>query len=119
MTSPKHGPEQAPEQAPDLSITADDHVQLHAAGYHEAPDRGLIHSFARFRSSPLDFLRDVSLHFSGTGWRSFDHHIGQPEFYTGFSENMKTRVLSSPMRLAKVRELAEKRRPQGEATCTD
>jgi 1-acyl-sn-glycerol-3-phosphate acyltransferase len=105
MTSPKHGP----EQAPDLSITADDHVQLHAAGYHEAPDRGLIHSFARFRSSPLDFLRDVSLHFSGTGWRSFDHHIGQPEFYTGFSENMKTRVLSSPMLLAKVRELAEKR----------
>jgi hypothetical protein len=105
MTSPKHGP----EQAPDLSITAGDHVQLHAAGYHEAPDRGLIHSFARFRSSPLDFLRDVSLHFSGTGWRSFDHHIGQPEFYTGFSENMKTRVLSSPMLLAKVRELAEKR----------
>ncbi|RMZ72621.1 glycerol-3-phosphate acyltransferase [Pyrenophora seminiperda CCB06] len=97
------------EQAPDLSITADDNVYLHAAGYNESPDRGLIHSFARFRSSPLDFIREVSLHFSGTGWRSFDDHIGQPEFYSGFSEDMKGRVLSSPMLLAKVRELAEKR----------
>jgi hypothetical protein len=98
-----------PEQAPDLSITADDNVYLHAAGYNESPDRGLIHSFARFRSSPLDFIREVSLHFSGTGWRSFDDHIGQPEFYSGFSEDMKARVLSSPMLVAKVRELAEKR----------
>jgi 1-acyl-sn-glycerol-3-phosphate acyltransferase len=98
-----------PERAPDLSITADDNVYLHAAGYNESPDRGLIHSFARFRSSPLDFIREVSLHFSGTGWRSFDDHIGQPEFYSGFSEDMKARVLSSPMLVAKVRELAEKR----------
>ncbi|KAF1839343.1 acyltransferase-domain-containing protein [Decorospora gaudefroyi] len=97
------------EQAPDLSITADDNVYLHAAGYNESPERGLIHSFARFRSSPLDFIREVSLHFSGTGWRSFDRHIGQPEFYAGFSEDMKTRVLNSPMLVAKVRELAEKR----------
>ncbi|KAF2031473.1 acyltransferase-domain-containing protein [Setomelanomma holmii] len=97
------------EQAPDLSITADDQVYLHAAGYNESPDRGLIHSFARFRSSPLDFIREVSLHFSGTGWRSFDDHIGQPEFYSGFSEDMKNRVLSSPMLVAKVRELATKR----------
>ncbi|KAH7398414.1 acyltransferase-domain-containing protein [Pyrenochaeta sp. MPI-SDFR-AT-0127] len=97
------------EQAPDLSITADDQVHLHAAGYDESPDRNLIHSMARFRSSPLDFIREVSLHFSGSGWRSFDDHIGQPEFYSGFSEDMKARVLSSPMLVAKVRELAEKR----------
>jgi 1-acyl-sn-glycerol-3-phosphate acyltransferase len=84
-------------------------VHLHAAGYNESPDRGLINSFARFRSSPLDFIREVSLHFSGTGWRSFDNHIGQPEFYSGFSEDMKTRVLNNPMLVAKVRELAEKR----------
>jgi 1-acyl-sn-glycerol-3-phosphate acyltransferase len=103
------------EYAPDLSITADDNVHLHAAGYNESPDRGLINSFARFRSSPLDFIREVSLHFSGTGWRSFDNHIGQPEFYSGFSEDMKTRVLNNPMLVAKVRELAE-RRVEVEAT---
>ncbi|KAH4050278.1 hypothetical protein HBI25_081850 [Parastagonospora nodorum] len=97
------------EQAPDLSITADDRVYLHTAGYEESPERGLIQSMARFRSSPLDFIREVSMHFSGTGWRSFDNHIGQPEFYSGFSEDMKARVLSSPMLVAKVRELAAKR----------
>ncbi|KAG9202942.1 hypothetical protein G6514_003723 [Epicoccum nigrum] len=95
--------------APDLSITAADHVHLHAVGYNESPDRGLINSYARFRSSPLDFIREVSLQFSGTGWRSFDDHVGQPEFYSGFSEDMKTRVLNNTMLVSKVRELAERR----------
>ncbi len=102
-------PSTAAEQAPDLSITADDQVYLHAAGYNEAPERGLIHSIARFRSSPLDFIREISLHFSGTGWRSFEDPIGQPQFYSGFGEDMKARVLGSPMLVAKVRELAAKR----------
>ena len=106
---PPLAPAPAAEQAPDLSITADDQVYLHAAGYNESPERGLIHSIARFRSSPLDFIREVSLHFSGTGWRSFDHPVGQPEFYAGFSEDMKSRVLSNPLLVAKVRELAAKR----------
>jgi 1-acyl-sn-glycerol-3-phosphate acyltransferase len=102
-------PPSTAEQAPDLSITADDNVTLHTAGYNESPERSLIQSMARFRSSPLDFLREVSLHFSGSGWRSFDNAIGQPEFYSGFSDDMKARVLSSPMLVAKVRELATKR----------
>lgn len=115
MTSPKKRSKSSSptsptsEQAPDLSITADDNVFLHAAGYNESPDRSLIQGMARFRSSPLDFIREVSLHFSGSGWRSFDDHIGQPEFYPGFSEDMKARVLSNPMLVAKVRELADKR----------
>jgi len=99
----------ASEQAPDLSITADDQVHLHAAGYNESPERAVINSMARFRSSPLDFLREISLHVSGTGWRSYDEIIGQPIFYSGFSEQMKNMVLSNPMLVAKVRELADKR----------
>jgi hypothetical protein len=102
-------PPTAAEQAPDISITSGDHVSLHTAGYNESPERSLIQSMARFRTSPLDFLREVSLHFSGSGWRSFDDYIGQPEFYSGFSEDMKNRVLSSPMLVAKVKELAMKR----------
>lgn len=104
-------PTSASEQAPDLSIDASDQVHLHAAGYthHEATERGLISSMQRFRTSPLDFIREVSLHVSGTGWRSYDNIIGQPIFYSGFSENMKNRVLSNPMLVAKVRELASRR----------
>ncbi len=99
----------ASEQAPDLSITTDDQVHLHAAGYDESPERDLIHSFARFRSSPLNFIREISLHVSGTGWRSYDDFIGQPIFYSGFSEEMKAKVLSNPMLLRKVRQLAAQR----------
>jgi hypothetical protein len=97
------------EQAPDLSITADDNIHLHAAGYNESPERGIINGMARFRSTPLDFFREVSLYMSGTGWRSYDNIIGQPVFYNGFSEKMKNRVLSSPLLVNKVRELASKR----------
>jgi hypothetical protein len=108
-TSKKRSSAPPSEQAPDLSITADDHVHLHAAGYNESPERGLIHSFARFRSAPLDFIREVSLHVSGTEWRSYDSIVGQPVFYAGFSELMKSRVLSNPMLVGKVRELAARR----------
>ncbi|KAJ4301676.1 hypothetical protein N0V90_003769 [Kalmusia sp. IMI 367209] len=97
------------EQAPDLSITADDEVHLHAAGYDESSEREVINSMARFRSSPLDFIREVSLHVSGTGWRSYDKIVGQPIFYAGFSENMKSMVLSNPMLVSKVRDLAARR----------
>lgn len=106
-TKTRHAPPS--EQAPDLSITADDQVYLHAAGYDESPERGLIHSMRRFRSSPLDFIREVSLHVSGTGWRSYDNIVGQPIFYSGFSEEMKAKVLLNNMLVSKVRELASKR----------
>jgi hypothetical protein len=97
------------EAAPDLSITADDQVHLHAAGYDESPERGLVHGMARFRSSPLDFIREVSLYVSGSTWRTYDDILGQPVFYNGFSENMKNMVLSNSMLVSKVRELASKR----------
>ena len=97
------------EQAPDISITADDEVHLHTAGYAGSSEREVINSMARFRSSPLDFIREVSLHVSGTGWRSYDDFIGQPSFYAGFSENMKNMVLSNPMLVGKVRALADRR----------
>jgi hypothetical protein len=104
--SSKHPPSEA---APDLSITADDEIHLHAAGYDESPERGLVHGMARFRSSPLDFIREVSLYVSGSTWRTYDDIVGQPVFYNGFSENMKNMVLSNSMLVSKVRELASKR----------
>ena len=55
------------------------------------------------------FLREVSLHVSGTGWRAYDNFIGQPIFYPGFSENMTAAVLSTPILEERISELAEKR----------
>ena len=104
-----------PTPAPDLEILGDQ-VTLHPSSYVEplppkgdASDRNLVYHTARFRESPFEFLREVSLHVSGTGWRAFDDYIGQPIFYSGFSENMKAAVMSTPILKAKIEELAEKR----------
>ncbi|KAL3418466.1 glycerol-3-phosphate acyltransferase [Phlyctema vagabunda] len=100
--------------APDLEILGDQ-VTLHPSGYVEdeaaghGKERNLVENMARFRSHPLEFLREVSLHVSGTGWRAYDHFIGQPIFYPGFSENMKAAVLSTPILQQRISELAEKR----------
>ncbi|KNG87471.1 acyltransferase [Aspergillus nomiae NRRL 13137] len=64
---------------------------------------------ARFRENPFDFLREVSLYMSGTGWRAYDDVIGQPIFYSGFSDRMKTNILASSLLRSKVKELAEAR----------
>lgn len=55
------------------------------------------------------FLREVSLYVSGTGWRAYDKIIGQPVFYPGFTENMKTSVLSAPLLQSRIADLAERR----------
>ncbi|KAI9052900.1 hypothetical protein LZ554_003172 [Drepanopeziza brunnea f. sp. 'monogermtubi'] len=101
--------------APDLDILGDQ-VTLHPSGYIEPPpdsqkdgDRNLVENMARFRSSPLEFLREVSLHVSGTGWRAYNNFIGQPIFYSGFSEAMTQAVLSTPILQKRITELAEKR----------
>jgi hypothetical protein len=98
--------------APDLAIVGDK-VTLQPSGYEEPlnpqPERVLLNHTARFRQSPLDFLREVSLHVSGTGWRAYDNVIGQPTFYKGFTENMKQRVLGRPILKDRIIELAEKR----------
>ncbi|POS88235.1 acyltransferase [Erysiphe pulchra] len=102
--------------APDLDILGDQ-VTLHPGGYIEPPrsrfdegnEQNLVENVARFRTSPLEFLREVSLHVSGTGWRAYNNYIGQPIFYTGFTENMVSDVLSTPILRSKISELAEKR----------
>ncbi|MCJ1433370.1 hypothetical protein MMC27_002730 [Xylographa pallens] len=93
---------------PDLEILS---TTLRPGGYvqDDGPEQNVIASYASFRQAPLEFLKEVSLHVSGTGWRSYDDIIGQPVYYRGFSENMKAAVMSRPMLQAKIKELAEKR----------
>lgn len=106
----------APPQpsAPDLDILGD-RVTIHPGGYVEplaqddGSERNLVEHMARFRESPLDFLREVSLHVSGSGWRAYDEVIGQPIYYPGFSDNMKAMVMRTPMLQKRIRELADRR----------
>lgn len=110
MSDPSSGP-QAPASAPDLEILGDQ-VTLHPGQNQppsSGPERNLVEHMARFRESPLDFLREVSLHVSGTGWRAYDDVIGQPIFYKGFSENMINNTMRTPMLQDRIHELARKR----------
>ena len=105
----------APASAPDLDILGDQ-ITIHPGGYVEPPsaqddppERNLVEHMVRFREAPLDFLREVSLHVSGTGWRAYDDVIGQPIFYRGFSDKMKVAVLRTPMLQRRIEELADRR----------
>lgn len=51
----------------------------------------------------------MSLYVSGQGWRAYDRVIGQPVFYSGFSENMTSMVLSAPLLQKRIAQLAEAR----------
>ncbi|OXV11751.1 hypothetical protein Egran_00488 [Elaphomyces granulatus] len=104
----------ATEAAPDLEIVGNQ-VTIHPTGFKGGPEkqdgdfteRNLVGHMARFRANPFDFFREVSLFVSGTGWRAYDSVIGQPIFYPGFSDRLKTLVLESPVLQGKIRELAE------------
>ena len=113
MSVPKPGNPQ--DSAPDLDILGDQ-VTIHPAGYvqplstsHGDQERNLVEHMARFRESPFDFLREVSLHVSGAGWRSYDDVIGQPIFYSGFTDNMKNKVLRAPLLRRRINDLARNR----------
>ncbi|KAL8749508.1 MAG: hypothetical protein Q9184_006781 [Pyrenodesmia sp. 2 TL-2023] len=103
-----------PASPPDIDILGDQ-VTIHPGGYVEPPpqdeasERNLVEHMARFRESPLDFLREVSLHVSGSGWRAYDEVIGQPIYYPGFSDNMKAMVMRTPMLQKRIQDLARRR----------
>ncbi|KAL1837476.1 hypothetical protein VTK73DRAFT_4680 [Phialemonium thermophilum] len=113
MADGKETPRDAP---PDLQIKGDQ-ITLQPSGFVEPPvniadetkEEQLMKHMARFRSEPLQFLREVSLYVSGTGWRAYDNVIGQPIFYPGFTENMKTKVLSAPLLQARIAKLVDTR----------
>ncbi|PHH92412.1 hypothetical protein CDD83_7481 [Cordyceps sp. RAO-2017] len=101
--------------APDLQILGDE-ITLQPSGYvepqgpgHEGKEEALLNQFASFRAEPLQFLREVSLYVSGQGWRAYDRVVGQPVFYPGFTENMKSSVLSAPLLQERIAQLAENR----------
>lgn len=98
--------------APDLDILSEE-VTLHPSGYVESPtegddghERNLVKHMASFRSNPLEFLKEVSMHVSGSGWRAYDDYVGQPIFYPGFTDHMVSQVLSAPLLQARIHGLA-------------
>ncbi|KAK3292107.1 uncharacterized protein B0H64DRAFT_364754 [Chaetomium fimeti] len=107
-------PDDRHDSAPDLRILGD-RITLQPSGFvepehtGEGKEQALMKNMARFRSEPLRFLREVSLYVSGTGWRAYDDVIGQPIFYSGFSEHIKSEIMSATLLQTKITQLADMR----------
>ncbi|KAL5601396.1 uncharacterized protein BROUX77_005645 [Berkeleyomyces rouxiae] len=108
--------------APDLQIRGSD-ITLQPTGYvppASQPDRktgatldsekeeALLHT-PSFRSDPFRFLREISLHVSGSGWRGYDNFIGQPILYRGFVDHVKSKVLSAQLLRDRIEDLTNDR----------
>lgn len=106
-----------PTAAPDINITGENATAYPGVerGSNETNDPALLGQMARFRQSPYGFLKEVSLHVSGKDWRSYDDIIGQPVFYPGFTDNMKSAVMRNPMLQKKIGDLAEQRTAKEDA----
>ncbi|KAL7795143.1 acyltransferase domain-containing protein [Trichoderma ceciliae] len=107
--------DEANSSAPDLQILGDE-ITLQPSGFvkpkgvaHDDKEEALMNQSPSFRSEPLQFLREVSLYVSGQGWRAYDRVIGQPVYYSGFSENMMSMVLSAPLLQKRILQLADDR----------
>ena len=61
------------------------------------------------RKDPWGWAREISLFVSGRGWRGYEGVIGQPSFFPGYNERVKTAVLNSTILEKKLNELADRR----------
>ena len=75
----------------------------------DGPQERYLLKHQHLRSDPWGWVREISLFVSGKGWRGYQNVIGQPAFFSGYSERMKAAVLSSPQLQKKMHELADQR----------
>jgi 1-acyl-sn-glycerol-3-phosphate acyltransferase len=77
--------------------------------HDDTHEQNLVENMARFRTNPFGWLREIALYVSGTGWRAYEDVVGQPVFYSGYTEKIKSAVLASPKLQQKLAELTERR----------
>jgi glycerol-3-phosphate O-acyltransferase len=72
-------------------------------------EQNLVEHMARFEVNPYEWFREVALFVSGSGWRAYENVTGQPVFYSGYTDKIKSAVTASPILQRKLTELTEKR----------
>jgi 1-acyl-sn-glycerol-3-phosphate acyltransferase len=76
---------------------------------HESMEQNLVEHMARFEVNPYEWFREVALFVSGSGWRAYENITGQPVFYSGYTEKIRSAIAASPMMQQKLAELTQKR----------
>lgn len=72
-------------------------------------EQNLVENMARFEVNPYEWFREVALFVSGSGWRSYENVTGQPVFYPGYTEKIKSAITASPILQQKLAELTDRR----------
>ena len=80
-------------------------------------ERGLLERMARFRKDPFNFAHEISLFVRGVGWRGYNDIIGQPCFYSGYTEKVMNTVMRSDILRKRLLELTEARLRLEEKEC--
>ena len=74
-------------------------------------EQNIMKNMARFRSNPLEFFQEVAVYARGRGWRSYDNDkvVGQPVFYSGYTDMIKTATMRSTMLQRRLADMTEAR----------
>ena len=84
-------------------------AEVNKNGATEPTEQTILDRMARFRQNPFNFAHELYLFIKGVDWRSYDTIIGQPVFYSGYTEKIKNTVLASPLLQKKLDELVAER----------
>ncbi|KAI7850552.1 putative acyltransferase [Circinella umbellata] len=83
-----------------VPLSFDDHEHEHRNLTEKEP--------RRMREDPVAFMLNIGLHYQGTGWRGYQHYIGNKIFYPGFSDKIKSLILNSQKVEEVITELADR-----------
>ena len=74
-------------------------------------EQNIMKNMARFRSNPLEFFQEVAVYARGRGWRSYDNDkvVGQPVFYSGYTDMIKAATMRSTMLQRRLADMTEAR----------
>jgi 1-acyl-sn-glycerol-3-phosphate acyltransferase len=84
-------------------------METRASLQHDSTEQNLVEHMARFEANPYEWFREVALFISGSGWRAYENVTGQPVFYSGYTEKIRSAITASPMLQRKLAELTDKR----------
>jgi hypothetical protein len=82
-----------------------------AADRSRSSEQNIMKTMARFRTSPLDWFREVAVYARGDGWRAYDNNkvVGQPVFYSGYTDMIKSATMRSTMLQQRLAQMTEAR----------
>ena len=72
-------------------------------------EQNLVEHMARFEVNPYQWFREVALFVTGSGWRAYENVTGQPVFYKGYTEKIRSDITASPMLQRRLTDLTDRR----------